>query len=427
MAAQETPIALNDEGQLPVTTGLRVAVVQQVLPHYRVPFFSRLAEKHGIDLTVFADMNPRGSLKSAQATSSFRVVDAPLREIGPMYSQPAVLEVARSAAFDVAVLTWNARCIELPAALFPRPRRGPPVALWGHGLAKRESTIRLTYRKWLLSRSTLGILYNHSSRQRLIGLGVPPDGLFVAPNAIDQSAIRDAGEAWRNRPPDLENFRRFHHLNPERTAIFVSRLEPSKGIIFLLRSFKIVLAAMPDATLVVIGDGPQMEEVREAITGLGMAGRVVLVGASYDEAQIAPWMLSSACFICPRAVGLSILHAYGYAVPCITSDDLVCHGPEIDALRPGENGLLYRNGDSRALADAIIGIFSDPVLRASLSECAEATVREGGTYSIDVMCNEYVRALKHCAATQSRRVGPGRWPAPRPFLPGNPSRGPGRE
>ena len=50
--------------------------------------------------------------------------------------------------------------------------------------------------------------------------------------------------------------------------------------------------------------------------------------------------------------------------------------PEIEALRPNENGLLYRHGDPVSLAQALDRIISDPQLAERMSRSAHATVMQ---------------------------------------------------
>lgn len=374
--------------------GMRVAVVQQVLPHYRVPLFARLVDYFGVDLTVYADLHPFGSLASVRVNGPFRVVHSPLVRVGPLLFQSAVHDVVRENSYDTVVLSWNARYLQLPFALFRARSRGIPVALWGHGYSKKEGPLRNRYRNWLLKQAYAGITYNRATTEKLVSEGISGEHVFTACNAIDQAPIRAATTSWNNRHDELVNFRNTNDLNPDRTAIFVSRIEKEKGVPFLLKAFTHVLEEIPDATLVLVGEGNELPQIKNQVNKLGLGTHVVCTGPIYQEEELAPWMLSSACLVCPRAVGLSILHGFGYGLPCIASDDLKSHGPEIDALKNGVNGMLYRDGDTRSLAECISACFrGEKELQQRMHAAARSTVSDEGEFSLKSMTQGYAQAL----------------------------------
>jgi glycosyltransferase involved in cell wall biosynthesis len=85
-------------------------------------------------------------------------------------------------------------------------------------------------------------------------------------------------------------------------------------------------------------------------------------------------MLSATLFAYPRNIGLSVLHAFGYGVPVVTSADLSTHNPEREALEDGVNSLLFKDGSAADFADKCAAILRDPDLRRKLSIAALATV-----------------------------------------------------
>jgi glycosyltransferase involved in cell wall biosynthesis len=133
-------------------------------------------------------------------------------------------------------------------------------------------------------------------------------------------------------------------------------------------------------------------------------------GAIYDDMLLAPWMLSASVFAYPVAIGLSVLHAFGYGLPVVTSDDIASHNPEIEGLRAGENGLLYRDGDIDDFASALNVCMTGGEAWDAMSHAARATVLEGGEFSVDGMVNGIAAAVRDAvehvavqAATRSRK------------------------
>lgn len=91
-------------------------------------------------------------------------------------------------------------------------------------------------------------------------------------------------------------------------------------------------------------------------------------------------------------IGLSLLHAFGYGLPVVTSDRLDAQNPEIEALRPSQNGLLYRHGDFKALAESLRELLTNEALRNALSKEAQRTVTED--FSLERMVDGFDKAIQ---------------------------------
>ena len=376
----------------PAIRPLRIALCQTVLPQYRVPVLNLLGAQPGVELTVFADER-MGSLESGTGRLNFRLEPAPvkhLRLLGQDFRiQAAQFKAVDPTRFDLAILPWETRYLSLPAALLLGRLRGLPVALWGHGYSKRPSRLRDTVRNFFGRRASAVLLYTHSVARRLVGqAGFAPERVFVAQNALDQQAIQAAQEHWLARPGELKAFAEKHGLDPQRTLIYVSRLEAENRIELLLQAMVRICASEPGARLVMVGDGPQRQRLEDLATSLGLGGRVLFAGKIYDELALAPWMLSASLLCYPANVGLSMLHAFGYGLPVVTGDDLPGHGPEIEALVPAANGLLYHRGDVDHMAEQCLNILSDATLRQTLSQGARRTVAE--EYTLERMVQGFL-------------------------------------
>jgi glycosyltransferase involved in cell wall biosynthesis len=148
--------------------------------------------------------------------------------------------------------------------------------------------------------------------------------------------------------------------------------------------------------MLVIGRGEAEQQKLEALAqSLGISERVRFIGAIYDEMQLAPWFLSSDVFCYPANIGLSLLHAFGYGLPVVTSDDLASQNPEIDALTSGDNGLLYQHGSVSALVQALRIIATNRELAARMSAEAIRTVEE--EFSLPNMVAGMASAVRYCA------------------------------
>jgi glycosyltransferase involved in cell wall biosynthesis len=234
------------------------------------------------------------------------------------------------------------------------------------------------------------------------------DRVFVAPNALDQSPIQAARQYWLGRPETLTEFQRAHGIDPARTILFISRLEPQNRVDMLLAAAELLSHQFADLKVVIIGEGPEGERLRRLAGSLGIQARTIFAGRIYDESKLAPWMLSSALFCYPTNVGLSLLHAFGYGLPAVTSDNRSAQNPEIEALVSGGNGLQYRHGDPQDMALQCARILEDPGLRSRLAESALRTALQ--LYSLDQMVDGFQQVFRWANGYRVRSGSPGRAP-----------------
>ncbi len=370
---------------------LRLRIVQPIIPRYREPVFAALAARSEVNLEVWADLGRRlGSLEGLAGSERFRCVQATYLERGPFVMQRGVWSAVDRRGADAVILPWASREVHLVPALLRGRANGVRVILWGHGIGKTESRSRRWFGDRILRLADRCVVYGPSVAARLVRSGYPAERVHVAPNSTDLSRAQAARLHWPDHLVDA--FLAERGLARHRYALFVARMEPWKRPRLLLEAVAARRAAGDDLRCVFIGDGAERSTLEALARERGLADAVRFEGPIYDEERLAPFMLGAACLAIPAAIGLSLLHAFGYALPVVTSEDRLPHGPEIDALRPGDNGFLVRDNDVPALADAIGSLAGDPPTRARMGALALATVERRGGWNIDSMADAFVRA-----------------------------------
>ena len=145
------------------------------------------------------------------------------------------------------------------------------------------------------------------------------------------------------------------------TVLFFGRIWPYKGLDVLLRAQPLVSREVPDATFVIAGGG---EEV--ARYGVRDCGRFHVINRWISNAERAELFRAATVVALPyveASQSAVIPTAYGHARPVVATR--VGGLPEV--VHEGETGLLVAPRDERALADALIRVLRDPVLRRTLS------------------------------------------------------------
>lgn len=382
----------------PLRTPIRTIIVQPTLASYRVPVYRELAARPQIDLRVW--YGEQKAIRNA-TPEGFVAEPKPIRTWSVAGQEAmwhaAQIEAAGRADADAIVLGWSARYLSLRPALRRAHRAGKSVVLWGHGVSKRENAFRRWNRNRITRYATALLFYDEVNAQSAISRGMPADRVFVAPNALDQTAISAARNHWLANAEQLASFQKSQGLTGRKVLLFVSRLTPENRLELLIEAVRLLKADHPEVLAALVGGGAEEERIRGLIREAGVEDHFKLVGPIYDQHELAPWFLSAEAFAYPSTIGLSLLHAFGYGLPVVTNDNLAGHGPEIvafqpDADRPEANGLAYRKGDPADFAAKLCRLLGDRSLRDHLAEGAYRTVEL--KYNVRNMVDGMVAAIE---------------------------------
>jgi glycosyltransferase involved in cell wall biosynthesis len=376
---------------------IRLVIQQPSLAKYRQPVFRALSNYPDIDLKLLYGSRPDLPNVEAEGFDAEPVYLWQKKLRGQqIFWHSAQWKSASLSVADVLILTWNPRYISLMPTLIKAKARGIPTILWGHGYSKTENTVRKRIRLATTRLATALLFYNQTAADQYIREGVDPEKVFVARNSLDQTPIREARLAWQQDPARLTAFREEQRIGPGPNFLFVSRFDPLNRLDMLIRAAAEMQSEFPHLQVLVIGKGETEQKNLEALAeSLRVSDRVRFVGSIYDEMQLAPWFLSSDVFCYPANIGLSLLHAFGYGLPVVTSDNVASQNPEIEALKPGQNGLFYEDGSVAALAQALRTIVTDRELAARMSAEAIRTVEE--EFSLPTMVAGMAAAVRYSA------------------------------
>jgi len=401
------PVSFDLAAQPRADNPIRVVIQQPNLARYRLPVYQELASRPGIDLhLLYGDDNsvpsvePDGLRATRVPLKIFRVLGSEVRWHSAQYAWTDPTKI------DVMVLSWSTRYLSLVPGLVKARRQGIGTVLWGHGYSKEESGPTAKIRNRISHRADSILLYNHATARGFVENGhSSPERVFVALNALDQQPIAAARNQWLADPARLEAFQRQHDLLGTPNVLFVSRFDRRNRVDLLLEAAAKLQSRLPNLVVNLIGRGPEDASLRAQARSLGIASKVRFLGAIYNEEELAPWFLSANAFVYPSNIGLSLLHAFGYGVPVITSADANMHNPEFEALRPNVNGLVYSHGDVDRLADAIALTCQDATLRKTMGTNATRTATQ--EFTLKAMVDGMEAAIRYAATKANRILGVG--------------------
>jgi phosphatidylinositol alpha-mannosyltransferase len=172
---------------------------------------------------------------------------------------------------------------------------------------------------------------------------------------------------------DVERYRRAVPLarwqDGVRNVLFVGRLEPRKGILELLKAYRVLRKTGCDCRLLIVGSGPLEREARRYVATRRLGGVEFLGRVSDDEK--AQLFKTADVFVSPatgrESFGIVLLEAMAAGTAIVASD---IHGYK-GVVRRGEEGLLVPPRDTKALAAALARVLADAALRARLGEAGE--------------------------------------------------------
>lgn len=246
--------------------------------------------------------------------------------------------------------------LEYAATLVPLAARrlGVPCVSTLHHLPDRDRPWRELVKEWACTRSAErggALVYvSEAARQAAARqFGPARSSWRVIHNGVDLSALYPAGSAAAPLPADL--------LIPAGAPVvtIVAALRGPKGHDVALRAWPMVRAAVPNAVLLIVGDGPERPVLEKA-----QAEGVVLAGAREDVPEIL------------RASTLALLPSFTEALPTAMIEAAACGlaavatdvGGTSEIVEHGRTGLLVPPGQPAALAEAVVALLVDPDRRS---------------------------------------------------------------
>ncbi|GAA2082069.1 glycosyltransferase family 4 protein [Streptomyces albiaxialis] len=192
------------------------------------------------------------------------------------------------------------------------------------------------------------------TRLERLAPGVDPDRFRPADEGAERADVRrrlGLGAGPSERP----------------VVLSVSRLVPRKGQDTLIRALPRVRAAVPGATLLIVGDGPYARRLRRlARTTPGLPPGAVVFAGSRPHGALPPFYAAADVFAMPcrdrrlglesEGLGIVYLEAAAAGLPVLAGRS----GGAPETVRDGETGHVVDGRDVRAVADRLVELLTAP-------------------------------------------------------------------
>lgn len=139
------------------------------------------------------------------------------------------------------------------------------------------------------------------------------------------------------------------------------RLDPSKGIDTLIKAFSLIGDKFPELYLVIAGEGPEEQNLRQLARDSGLSHRIVFIGTVELKRGIALLKGADLTVVPSISEGGGLVNVEAQAAGCPVIASRVGGIPEY--VQEDKSGLLFEPGNARELADKIYDVLSDESLR----------------------------------------------------------------
>lgn len=245
-------------------------------------------------------------------------------------------------------------------------KAGIPLVVHFHGHDAYKSSVleenRHTYPA-LFRRAAAVVAVSQDMVRQLSELGMPAEKLHYNPYGVDTTLFAAADPA---------------QAGP--VFLTVGRFVDKKGPLLTLLAFKQALAEVPDARLVMIGDGLLLDASMQVARATDIAHAVEFRGAQ-SHPDVAAAMQGARAFVQhsirpgdgdSEGTPVAVLEASGSGLPVLSTR----HAGIPDVVIDGETGILVEEGDVDGMAQAMIRLVRDPQLAARLGQAGCKRVGE---------------------------------------------------
>ena len=174
-------------------------------------------------------------------------------------------------------------------------------------------------------------------------------------------------------PSDSMSLRQRHGLGSRLTIVSVGRLVHRKGQDRLIEALPKVLESIPDAALVLVGEGPYRKHLDALVNKYDLSGNVFFIGR-INFAELPNYIGMGDVFAMPsrsrlfglevEGLGIVYLEASSCGLPVIGGSS----GGAPDAVLDGETGYVVDGNDLTAISTQIVRLLSDAKLRKEMGE-----------------------------------------------------------
>lgn len=237
----------------------------------------------------------------------------------------------------------------------------PSVCYVGESYLERLYFGKFTKKKLgdVITNSTRIVSASSNLRDKVLGIANPKESVEVIYRGTDT-------QLFKPLDVDLEFKRKLSLPDDCLVILFVGWLVKRKGVSDLLNAFGIIAAKLPQAYLLIVGDGPERENLEALSRIMGIEKRVIFAGLVKNEEMPSYYNITD----------VMAFPSYGEGLPNAVVEAVSCGKPVVatnvggipEVIITDVNGFLIPVGDIRMLSLNLVRILTDSALRKKMGQ-----------------------------------------------------------
>ena len=316
----------------------KLCFILNIGPHYRFPIFNAIAENFTCAYYI------GNHLKQSIKTFDYKALKGYVTTLNNhfvrnFYWQSKSLRlVFRN--YDMYFMDGEPYCLSSWIVLLLCRILGKQTVAWTHGWYGREGFVKRLIKRLYYSLYTKLMVYNEYSIKLMKREGFNPDKMYCIANSLDTD--KDLKIRSELSP---SNIYRNHFKNDYPTIIYCGRIQKWKKLDLVLRCISQFKSEGVIVNAVFLGKDVENVALDKIAENLGIADQIWLYGPCYDEQIIGEMFYNADVCLSPGNVGLTAIHSLTFGCPVLTHDDFKHQGPEFEAIRAGQTGDFFKDGD----------------------------------------------------------------------------------
>lgn len=397
---------------------MRVLYVNTTITHYNHPLLNKIAAK-GCELVMLIPQRNKNTVgegvkRNDSKDKQYKELSTPC--LKAWYGKdflPELLSTIQSEQPDIVLVGWP---YMLQLFFYPRilryikshsiklilheiPFQVPPfghlsyfrqhpvynesMQLLSKGFKFYLNALMLMFiRKYLYQRADASLNYCTEGYKLWPTYGVPRDKIFVRYNSGDTDAFFGRKEEVMKASSMLPAC--------SKRILHIGRLVAWKRVDLLIKAYEKVYPRFLDSELTIVGDGPELENLKKQASLSTAKEHIRFVGGVYDPFDLGCYMKESSVYVLAGMGGLSINDAMCYELPIICS---VCDGTEKDLIEEGKNGFFFKENSAEDLAAKIEQVLSDETNRKQMGKESLRIINE--KININTVADNYIKVFNY--------------------------------
>ena len=368
----------------------KIFFITNMCTHYSIKLYELLSERTDIEYYFTGGEEPYWEKKNKKWSGNFKSEYLRGFFLLPKFRiTPGLFRVIFS-KYDILIKTIDDR-FALPLTFLCAKILRRPFIFWV-GLWKHPQTffhkVSFIFTKMIYNHSDAIVVYGKHIKKYLMAIGVDENKIFCAPHAVDNSLFNKNVSS-----EDKKRIRLELGVTEEKVLLYVGRLEPCKGLEYLIKA----VADIRDVENIVIfiGAGAQRDSLEVKCRELNVKSKFL----EFIPNDKLYWYYAVAdIFILPSITtsnfkepwGLVVNEAMNQGCPVIATDAVGAAAGGL--VENGQNGFIVPEKNSEALRSAIYNLVSDEPLRLKMSSHSREGIKQ---WTQENMVEGFIQAIEY--------------------------------